>query len=100
LTQKLKLHILPAPHLVVTIADGSTYNPIGMVDIDIEVAGVHTIVRALVSTGDKVFLGLDWMEEVGCTLDILARRLIMTREHTQIFVQLQNVTMKAGTANL
>jgi hypothetical protein len=71
-----------------------------MVDIDIEVAGVHTIVRALVSTGDKVFLGLDWMEEVGCTLDILARRLIMTREHTQIFVQLQNVTMKAGTANL
>jgi hypothetical protein len=100
LTQKLKLNILPAPHLVVTIADGSTYNPIGMVDVDIEVVGVHTTMRALVSIGDKVLLGLDWMEEVGCILDILARQLIMTREHTQIFVQLQNVTMKAGTANL
>jgi hypothetical protein len=100
LTQKLKLHTLPAPHLVVTIADGSTYNPIGMVDIDIEVVGVHTIMRALVSTGDKVLLGLDWMEEVGCTLDILARCLIMTREHTQVFVQLQTVTMKAEIVNL
>ena len=70
---------------MVTIADGSTYNPIGMIDIDIEIARVHTIVRALVSTGHKVFLGL---EEVGCMLDNLIQRLIMTREYTQIFVQL------------
>ena len=98
--QKLKLNILSAPYLVVAIANGSTYNPIGIVDIDIEVARVHTTMKALVSTSDKVLLGLDWMEEVGCTLDILARRLIITYEYTKIFVQLQNITMKAGTTNL
>ena len=70
-----------------------------MVDIDIEVVGFHKIVQALVFTGDKVLLGLDWKEEVGCKLDIPAIRLIMNHEHTQIFIQLQNITMKASTAN-
>jgi hypothetical protein len=100
LTQKLGLRILPAKHILVTIADGSTYNPIGVVDIIISVAGIQTTVRTLVSTGDQVLLGLEWMEKVGCILDIPARRLTISQEHKQIVVHLQNITLKARTAHL
>ena len=101
LVKLLKLKLILASNMLVTIADGSTYNPLGLVDINIVVADTHMSIRALVSSGDKVLLGLDWIEKVGCMLDIPSRRLSITQADTSIvIIQLVNVTMRAGTTEL
>jgi hypothetical protein len=41
-----------------------------MVDMKIKVCNLLTKVWALVSLGDQILLTLDWMENVGCILDI------------------------------
>jgi dUTPase len=101
LIQRLDLKLIPAPRMTVTIADGSSYTPIGMVDINITVCNLSTQIRALVSSGDQILLGLDWMERAGCILDIPRRQLTMSPLGGDgIVVHLQHITSKAGTSSL
>ena len=101
LVKLLKLKLIPASNMLVTIADGSIYNPLGLVDITVVVADTCTTVRALVSSGDKVLLGLDWMEKVGYVLDIPSKKLSITQaDRSMVIIQLISVTMKAGTTEL
>ena len=101
LVKLLKLQLIPASNMLVTIADGSTYNPLGLVVINVVVADTHTSIRALVSSGDKVLLGLDWMEKVGCVLDISSRKLSITQvDRSTMIIQLISITMRAGTTEL
>ena len=101
LVKLLKLKLISASNMLVTIADGSTYNLLGLVDINVVVADTRTTIRVLVSSGDKVLLGLDWMEKVGCVLDIPSRKLSITQANrSTVIIQLISVTMRAGTTEL
>lgn len=51
-------------NIQVTLADGNSYKPKGLVSVAITVSQVIASVDALVSSGDKVLLGLDWMSKV------------------------------------
>ena len=59
LIKLLKLKMIPATNMLVTIANGTTYNPLGLVDINVIIADTTTFIRALLSAGDKVLLSLD-----------------------------------------
>ena len=78
LVKHFGLKMIPTTNILVTIADGSTYSPLGLIDINVIVANTTTAIRALVSSGDKVLLGFDWMEKVSCVLDIPSRQLTLT----------------------
>ena len=74
LVQLLVLKIVPAD-LHVSIAHRTLYIPLGLVTVTIMVDECAATLDALVSMGESILLGLDWLSVLHCMLDIANRRL-------------------------